>query len=381
MDGVVFNHNRERRATWSDVESAVDVLANILSRLPAKELLQFKTVSKLWYKLIKSFDFKKLQISRSREEPVYMIYPFMDVITNMYLIDASGKLIEKVPLPNSENLSSLCMICSYNGLVCFSSYPWLPYSMADVIMTELEIRMCNPATREVRLIPKGSPSGEEIAIGVAFGLISEYKIFRFFLPKSESEETVRSECEIYSSSTGTWKGLGTVEHCAMGAYHLFVNGKVYWFISSEADSEIPGAILSVDMEENFRFIPLPEEVCERSFLVDFEGCLALVAVYEYDALVNIWVLNDDGNIDWDLEYSHDIPFASMVSIESVAVRKGRFFFVTTEHYFLYDPEEMAWWELRFDNEFEKISPVVFTYKESLLPCDGTLGLEEEENNI
>ncbi|XP_010105188.2 F-box protein At5g65850 [Morus notabilis] len=360
MDGTVSKRISMRKTTWNEVESVIDVLANILSRLPVKCLLHYKTVSKLWYTVIKSSSFKKLQLSQSRENPVYMIYPFMDVLINLYLIDAHGKVIEKVSLPGCENLSSLCVICSYNGLVCFSSYPWLPYSMAEVVMTELEIRMCNPATREVWLLPKGSLSGEELATGVAFGPTSEYKIYRFFCPKSESED-VNPKCEIYSSSTRTWNGIGCVEHCPMGAYHLYVDGKVYWFVASDADNEILGAILSVDMEDSFGIVPLPEEVSERSFLVDFEGCLALVAVYEYDSLVNIWVLNNDESIDWELEYSHDIPFASMVSIESVAVRS----------------ELMAWWELRFEDEFERISPVVFTYAESLLPCNGNLGSEEE----
>lgn len=191
---------------------------------------------------------------------------------------------------------------------------------------------------------------------MAFGPTSEYKIYRIFRPKSESED-VNPKCEIYSSSTRTWNGIGCVEHCPMGAYHLYVDGKVYWFVASDADNEIPGAILSVDMEESFGIVLRPEEVSERSFLVDFEGCLALVAVCEYDSLVNIWVLNNDESIDWELEYSHDIPFASMVSIGSEAVRSGKFFFVTADHYFFYVPELMAWWELRFEDEFERISLV------------------------
>lgn len=107
MNGTVSKRINMRKTTWNEVESVIDVLANILSRLPVKCLLHYKTVSKLWYKVIKSSSFKKLQLSQSRENPVYMIYPFMDVLTNLYLIDAHGKVFEKVSSRLSESFFSL----------------------------------------------------------------------------------------------------------------------------------------------------------------------------------------------------------------------------------------------------------------------------------
>ncbi|KAL5730446.1 hypothetical protein ACHQM5_003264 [Ranunculus cassubicifolius] len=42
-----------------------DVMVDILSRLPAKSLIRFKTVCKTWYNLVHQPDFTKLHLSRA----------------------------------------------------------------------------------------------------------------------------------------------------------------------------------------------------------------------------------------------------------------------------------------------------------------------------
>ena len=112
------------------------------------------------------------------------------------MVNADGIMTEKVTLPGCENLSFLSMICSYNGLVCFTNCPWVPDSgMTEVDLTDMEIRICNPATRKVHLLPAGSSSEKEPVAGVAFEQ-SEYKVFRIFHTKIESQDSC-PECEVY----------------------------------------------------------------------------------------------------------------------------------------------------------------------------------------
>ncbi|KAJ0959854.1 hypothetical protein J5N97_000440 [Dioscorea zingiberensis] len=149
-------------------------------------------------------------------------------------------------------------------------------SSQGVAVADLEILICNPATHEVGLLPKCSPSEEDLGIGVAFG--------------PEIKENY----------------------------------------------DIPGSILSVDMEEHFEVVGLPDTLTELSFLIDFEGCLSVVAVFDKDEPVVIWILKNENEYVWEKKCSADTDDSS--------------------------------WELVEFEEFEPNAHAVFPYTESLLPC-------------
>ncbi|KAH7546641.1 hypothetical protein FEM48_Zijuj01G0223000 [Ziziphus jujuba var. spinosa] len=363
-------HTRRSKGNWNEVQFTIDIVTNILSRIPVQGLLLFKTVSKLWNGLISSSNFKKLQLTWSRDNPMYILYPYTDAKPKMYVLDEYGDVDEMITLPGCENVSDLSMICSYDGLVCFINY--LPVSnKSEKNLTELEIRMCNPATREVLLLPKSSPSVKQLAVGVAFGPETGcYKVFRFFLSKSESEPEsdseaeaespnicIESECDIYSSATGTWRGIGRVPHRPMGSNHVYVDGKVYWFVASKNNRDVAGSILSVDMEENFSTMSLPDFVTEHSFLVDFDGCLSLVVVYDEDLIINIWDLTDSNESEWDLKCSDAIPYTGIECTDSLTVIRGEVFLITTNYFFIFYPKENIWRKLALGDELEVEFPV------------------------
>lgn len=382
-------YTRRPEGNWNEVESSVDIVANILSRIPVQSLLLFKTVSKLWNRLISSSNFKKLQLTWSRDNPMYILYPYRDAKPKMYVLNEYGEVDEMITLPGCENLSDLSMICSYDGLVCFINY--LPVSnKTEQNLTDLEIRMCNPATREVQLLPKSSPSVKQRAVGVAFGPETGcYKVFRFFHSESETESESESEseaeaessdiytdseCDIYSSASGTWRGIGRVPHRPMGSNHVYIDGKVYWFVASKKNRDVPGSILSVDMEENFESISLPGFVTEHSFLVDFDGCLSLVVVYDEDLIINIWVLKDSNKSEWDFKCGDAIPYTGIECTDSVTVVKGKVFIITTNYLLIFYPKEIIWRKLSLEDELEMEFPVVFKYAQSFLPCNYTSSL-------
>ncbi|PON61462.1 F-box domain containing protein [Parasponia andersonii] len=373
MDKFFFiKYSRTRKRNWDNVGFSMDIVSNVLSRLPVKCLLPFRTVSKLWYRIIGSPSFMKMHLRYSKYKPIYILYPYVDDVTDVYLVNASGLTLktERITLPGCENLSFLSLICCHNGLVCFTNCPWVPDSnMTKVIETDVQIRICNPATRDVHLLPQGSPSEMEPVVGVAFGL-SEYKVFRIFHPKSEPEND-RIECEVYSPSTGTWRGIGSVPQCPMHSDNVCIDGTVYWFLVSEEDHEIPGAILSVDIEENFRIIELPEEVTAHAFLIDLDGKLSLVAIYDDDLIMDIWVLRSCSDADyWDRKCSDYIPYSIIEDTDAAAGRKNEVFIITTEHYYIYDIDRRVWTELDFEDAFDRNCPNVFSYNESLLPSNG-----------
>ncbi|OMP04504.1 hypothetical protein COLO4_09573 [Corchorus olitorius] len=372
---------------WGEVEYAENVFVNILSRLPVKLLLACKSVCKHWRQVISSQAFIDLQLLWSKKHPVYIVYPFMNLVMELNLID-NGEITKRLTFPYFSNLCPLTIVCSVDGLLCLINHTWKEDSGKIVEdKTDLQIRICNPATRNALLLPKGSPSGETPSIGVAFGpRTNEYKIFRFFCAKRISHaghqsRGSRRQCEVYSSSTGFWSVIGRAPHYPMrsshspmgSTNHVFANGMLYWFIASDTDDKIPGLILTVDMEQNFGTIDLPLEVTEHSYLVSLEGRLSLVVVYDEDETVNIWVLEDEN--EWELKCSVNVPFPNNECTEFVGAREQEIFFVTSNYYYIYDLDRMSWSELNLPSISEKSYPVAFAYTESLLSCGGRVGLE------
>ncbi|GMN27618.1 hypothetical protein TIFTF001_041057 [Ficus carica] len=371
MDGTRGKRIKLRENDCDKVGTLTEIVENILLRFPVKSISEFNAVCKQWCKVIRTPSFTKKQLSLSKAEPAFILYPYVDDDTDLYLVSADGILTEKVSLPRCEDLSFLSMICSYNGLVCFTNCPWRP----NPETTKVEIRICNPATRKIHLLPEGSSSEEEPTVGVAFGP-SDYKVFRIFHPKSDSEDTL-PECEVYSPSTGVWRGIGSVPKCPMKSHNIFVVGKVYWFLPSEDDHTIAGSILSVDMEENFQVIELPEEVTAHAFLVNLDAHLCLVAIYDDDLIMDIWLLKYKNETEyyWERICSDYIPYSTMENTDAAAGLKNEIFIITSEHYFLYDIGRRTWIELDFVENFQRNCPVIFSYTESLLPCNGVMGPE------
>ncbi|XP_050370389.1 uncharacterized protein LOC126788439 [Argentina anserina] len=401
MVNAVSKCTRRKNVEWLDLESE-GVVDNILSGLPVKFLLNVKAVSRFLRDLIRSQAFIRLHLSRSRENAQYILFPFMPIDRNIYFIDADAEVTETVSLPTDESLSTLSMVCSYNGLICLTNFPVTldSNSFEGETREDLLILICNPATHEFDLLPKCSPSKEDLGIGVAFGPdICEYRVFRFFHsklnpeivrpvqevvqfrildPNTRPETVLPPECEIYSSRTGAWSYIGHVQHRPMGAHHIFVNGKVYWFIPSEEKPDIPGSILSVDMGEHFEVIGLPETLTELSFLIDIQGCLSVVTVSDKDEPVAIWILKNENESVWEKKCGADIPYAGMMEeLHSVASRESEIFFITARYYTILDTNDSSWDLVEFE-EFEFNAHSVFPYTASLLPCTG--GFKGEVNN-
>ncbi|KAE8732177.1 Detected protein of confused Function [Hibiscus syriacus] len=361
---------------WYDV----DVLFNILSRLPIESILVCKFVCKHWRRLISCQAFIDEQLLWSRKNSIYLVYPFMDVMLELYFVKSSGEIAKTMNFPYCDNFSPITFVCSFDGLLCCINYPWkVDLNRVVEDETDLEIRFCNHVTRKALLIPKGSPSKEKPSIGVAFGpKINEYKIFRFFSAKrislaKQQSRVNRGQCEVYSSSTRSWSVMGRVTFCPMhprhsclGSTHVFVNGTIYWFIASDEDQMIPGSILTIDIEETFGRINLPMDVTEHSYLVDLKGCLSLVTVHDEDEIMDIWILEDKNEPKWELKCSDQVPLSNDECVEFVVARENDIFVIASKHYYIYDSDHKVWRKLDISMAFEMNFPVAFTYTESFL---------------
>ncbi|KAF5730580.1 F-box family protein-related putative isoform 1 [Tripterygium wilfordii] len=364
-------HFHMRNDKWHKIQSE-DVLSCILSRLPVKSVLVSKTVSKHWNKLICSQEFVDMHLRWSRQNPMYIVS--LDPIgRNLLLMKGDGEVIEMIILPGLKSPFPLYVICSHDGLICCINLP----PTGD--LSDVGFRIFNVATRDMFLLPRGKTSKARPVYGVAFGpKINEYKVFRFFHSRSYNPKNYH-QCEVYSSGSGCWRDIGRVLHRPArscnnfsGSNHVYVNGEVFWFTALENDLTVPGSILAVDWEENFRTISLPVEVTEHSYLIELECCLSLVAMDNEDETVDIWILRHFSESSWEKRSSAIVPFSNYECLCSVAAQNSEKFFITSEHYFFYNIDSKTWRELDLAENFRWNTSVVFTYTESLLRCCGRL---------
>ncbi|XP_058187735.1 F-box protein At5g49610-like [Rhododendron vialii] len=123
-----------------------DVLMEILSRLSVKSLLRCKSVSRNWYSLIRNPSFISLHHIRAQPHDCVSLVRTDNNYTYhwfFYLFPYQTS-IQHLDLSFTERLDLSCFRIhgSCNGLMCHSE------------MLRSNIMICNPATRECRLLPQ-----------------------------------------------------------------------------------------------------------------------------------------------------------------------------------------------------------------------------------
>ncbi|KAJ9672008.1 hypothetical protein PVL29_025589 [Vitis rotundifolia] len=344
-----------------------EILTNILSRLPVKSLLVCKSVCKYWQGLICSPSFIHLHLIQSQENPSYVFclsYVFWDNI-HCWVIKTDGETTQS--FPSYDGFYFKDMICSFNGLICCTT----PRKSRTCFIRrsprrDMDIIICNPATRKVLLLPPTPKSHYAPKLGVSFGpTINGYETFQFF----DREEQLY-ECMVYSSITGSWKFIGTVAHAPSNSFnHVCIDGIVYWFSRSRIDGRLVGHILTVDREEKFSIIRIPEEETLYPLLVNLEGCLCPVAENGLEQKrFGIWALQNSKESVWVKKWSDYMPSFQIEQFDYIVVRKNEILCGSWKQYLLYNLGTRTWRE--FDWEYGRVAgfPPPLAYTESLLPC-------------
>lgn len=267
-----------------------DLIIDILSRMPVKDLCRFKCVSKSWFALINHPRFIKLHLDRNRHRRRLVISTDTDTLYYIDLetltpdhesvtaleLDFPGDKLEKV----DHSIDSLLCIGSSNGLLCVFTQP------EDVVVF-------NPATMECKQIPRIQNREARSLPPLLYGFcyveaIDDYKFVKV--------EDLGKEVEIYSLKTNSWKVIdinlkGYEQKRFSPAVPL--NGVIHWVVSKEGFSEI----IALDLvKERFDVVPSPE------VLRNAEGLFSVACLRDRLCLVmgrrdyrnEVWVMNEYG---------------------------------------------------------------------------------------
>ncbi|KAI3716429.1 hypothetical protein L1987_67302 [Smallanthus sonchifolius] len=244
-----------------------DILTDILSRLPAKSLGQFKSVSKYWLSLISSADFIKLHHRRA----------LFDTNTNH----------SRVFIISTYSLHSV----NFESPSC--------YEGVDDDDAKAIINLNDPLEKRINPLTPFSDGTRFYGLGYDFS-INDYKMVR--VSRSSSSNSVNTQ--VFNLKAGLWR---TVQPTHMNINEpdeigSFSNSAIHWIVRHmphDGNFNKRETILSFDIkDEVFGEIVLPNggENEESGFrcLGDLRGCLYAVYGGSDGVDMNVWVMKEYG---------------------------------------------------------------------------------------
>ncbi|KAK3022332.1 hypothetical protein RJ639_047037 [Escallonia herrerae] len=245
----------------------LDVLSNVLSRLPVKTLCKLKCVSREWLKLISSDQhFLDSHSKVSPQNPVllFTFHCFVNRRNKEYAIQLSSVDMKE-------------RFYSYFRKSGDSFYTYSSISCAGLSKNEYKV---------ASLLSRPSHGDGEIWCQI------------FDLRDSEG-------------SSGSWRNIG---NCPLQVFEISSpacsNGVIYWLFQDKNHLENRQQMIALDLEtEEFHMVRYPEHYSSKNVglgclsLVELKGCLCLVDNSSEYLITDVWMLKDPRNQIWVKEYS------------------------------------------------------------------------------
>ncbi|OMO74119.1 hypothetical protein COLO4_26717 [Corchorus olitorius] len=229
-----------------------EIIANILSRLPVKHLIQLKCVSKPWRSLISDPQFAKLHLeAQSHNHRVLLLTEPLESAACEASVDdledIKSKLIMELQYPAAMNevegwpeIGGSC-----NGLIC-------------IVFDYQRIFLWNPTIGEAKELAKLSDFDPEGTFFYGLGFDSstdDYKIVRA-ARSSTAAASDETQVEVLALKSNIWRRIQSLQpgieiKGPMGPDYagIFLQGALHWLAAiSKTGSKTTYAIVAFDME-------------------------------------------------------------------------------------------------------------------------------------
>ncbi|PIA40882.1 hypothetical protein AQUCO_02400145v1 [Aquilegia coerulea] len=250
-----------------------DIMVAILSRLPVKPLLRFRSVSKSWNYLIgRDQSFINMHLSRSQIQPVEnekIIFNCDEHNSHLYSLDYNGSL---------ERLNSLNLRLRH-----IRGFPHL--------------YIWNPSTLEYRKVQRYK--GKYFLSCYGFGYDPNANDYVVVELTRKNDDRFISTVAIYSLRNHSWKRIQNIPYKTSEYSRLgqLVNGSLHWVAHSKMftlESE-ENAILAFEIATGkFVEVPCPNEYCGVMLVGQYQGNLCVFLDMRINYSFDLWVMNDYG---------------------------------------------------------------------------------------
>ncbi|XP_074306638.1 putative F-box protein At2g02030 [Silene latifolia] len=289
------------------------LIIEILSRLPVKALLQFKSVCKLWYDIIKSSHFISKHLrnyyddNNNWRDCLIVQYSSVGqagalIAYELLIDDTKNRTVSYQRIETPVYNSLLCGPCDGIYLVWSSS------------VFNPKRSLWNPALNEFKILPnincwKPNLPSNPIYIGEAYGFgydskTDDYKVILILYYGDTLDDISRITINpmsilIYSLRTNSWRHWGDMDNSYYlepnGSY-VFVNGCYYWLASRLLTHGWDTKIFSFDLNaETCQEIPLPQFESEPKYsqLIVYQDSIGFVYVPDDDnTRFNVYTWNN-----------------------------------------------------------------------------------------
>ncbi|KAL3642418.1 hypothetical protein CASFOL_013233 [Castilleja foliolosa] len=289
-----------------------DIIISILTRLPVKSIVRFKSVCKPWLELLSSPNFKNLhrgEFSRDPKNRSFILHRTNNNSSNTLSVFKIGQNETKPTIldhPFSYIQTYMDILGCYNGLVCLGTAV-----IRDVI------HLWNPAlklSKEIIPLEECGLGENEIVemTSLGFGYDAardDYKVVRIVglhIPIFLSGINVKV-VEVYSCNSDSWirMNVDVKFNVIWTASSVNVNGNPYWMARvGEKVRDENWVIVCFDVTEMvFKFMPFsPLGDIDGGIirLYEFNGCLGALKFYKDDRgpveSIDVWVFDDSEEI-------------------------------------------------------------------------------------
>ncbi|KAE8684281.1 Detected protein of unknown function [Hibiscus syriacus] len=284
----------------------VEVIIEILKRLPVKSLVKCRSVCKTWNSLISdpSFVSTHLQASLSRppnNNPLLLIRCSKNGKENYFLhYDNDGfDEFKKLQFPVFDCVSYSVVVGSCNGLICLS---FLPHDVLNFVFW-------NPSIHKYVSLPQPSICcySPDVHLKSGFGFDSRTNDYKLLIFGVEKGDNLIQPC-LFSLNENCWKGVAAISpNYAVEAdiSSTFVNGAVHWLgYQRRNNSGFSNTILGFDLSaEGFFEISLTESLIglcpmDLSTMKYGESSIAVLnRDWEDGELLELWVMKEYGVVE------------------------------------------------------------------------------------
>ncbi|XP_057491429.1 F-box/kelch-repeat protein At5g15710-like [Actinidia eriantha] len=280
-----------------------DLLMEILSRLPVRSILRFRSVSKFWFSLVRNPIFIALHHNHSKNKKCYFVsrLPKLDFSDYVFSLVLDESLVEDIKMPfTGFNLRHIKLYASSSGLLCLVDFSYYPHKFV----------ICNLAMKEFRVLPEPfystmatkhlwfmfDPNTNDYKV-LRVANIYEYDINPNVKYDSDCTVPVEQKVHVYDLSTDSWREVDAIlpknfTWASTLKCLESLNGFVYWLV----DGEI--AIIGFRLfDELFEEIPVPDDVCwvNVELLCALNDSLALIfdtGTGTNPIRLDIWVMGE-----------------------------------------------------------------------------------------
>ncbi|EXB82447.1 F-box protein [Morus notabilis] len=332
----------------------LEIIVDILYRLPVNDLLRYRCVSKQWRSLIDGPDFIKLHLNHSKQSNsnlAAVLFNKNDIL-RIDLDSLGGAAAVKLNHPIDDG-SEIFILGSCNGLVALLNF------REDVVFW-------NPSTRKYRKLPASKDVDEPSSFYYhgfhfyGFGhdpINDDYKLVKITQFHGELEDSFESDIAVYTTKTDSWRSskiflpylidLKTPNGVLLG-------NALHWVASKQPQkSDSSESIVAFDLvTEQYIEIPKPEywkngyvemflDVLGSSLCVTCNYFMEIIVDMFWSRRVDIWVMKEYGvKGSWNKMFTVEpseaigifgylVPFAYLKSGDQVILH-------TNERFILYD---------------------------------------------